>query len=278
VYENGRRLVERAVQVLSRRPSGLFSDIDGTISPIVERSEDACVEPRARAALDGLAQRLDLVAVVTGRNAADARRMLGLDNVVYVGNHGLEIDGDVVPEARPWVARLQDTLNELQVELTQPGVHIENKGVTASIHYREAQDYAAARTAILAALAPSASSTALRVEEGRLVFNILPPLDVNKGSAVTWLAREHALRGVAFIGDDVTDSHAFRALTKLREGTSIETLSIAVVSAETPASVRQAADATLPNVNAVADLMCSILERLQAGGRMDAGSTEHTPE
>ncbi|MBV9174912.1 MAG: trehalose-phosphatase [Chloroflexi bacterium] len=263
MYENGPRLVERVVGVLAHEPSGLFTDIDGTISPIVERSDDARVDERARAALDGLARRLALVAVVTGRNSTDARRMVGLDGVVYVGNHGLEIEGEVVPNARAWVRTLETVMHAVEAELTLAGVRFEPKGVSASIHYREAADPEAARSAILASLVRHAHSQGFKIEEGRLVFNILPPLEVNKGTAVASLTHEHGLRGAVYIGDDITDTHAFRAL----KGLSGPTLSIGVVTDETSASVRDLADARLPDVNAVADLLCGVLERLRAGVR-----------
>lgn len=279
MYENAAAVVERAWHVLRVRPSGLFSDIDGTLSPIVERSEDARVDPRARAALAVLAKRLDLVAVVTGRNAADARRMLGLDGLVYVGNHGLEIDDQVVPEARPWVDRLEATLREVQTQLSLPGVRIENKRLTASVHYREAPDQAAACRVVLQALEKHAASAGLRVEPGRLVFNILPPLKLNKGTAVDSLARERALKGIVYIGDDVTDTHVFRALETLSaERGGLRTLSIGVVGEETQARVRETADVALPSVTAVADVLCGLLEQPRASGSMQSGSTEHTPE
>ena len=133
MYEIEAGLVDRTTRLLAGRHSALITDVDGTISPIVAEPELAAVLPRARAALAGLAQRLELVAVVSGRTVADARRLVGLDGLVYVGNHGLEVDDQVVAEARPWVARLGAVLDDLRQELPDPGVRIENKGVTGSI-------------------------------------------------------------------------------------------------------------------------------------------------
>jgi trehalose 6-phosphate phosphatase len=255
--------------------AGLITDFDGTISPIVARPEDAHIVPRARAALAGLRDQLTVVAVVSGRGVEDLRARVGVDGLAYVGNHGLEIwneatgRAELVKEARPWVPRLATVLEQLQSEISVPGVLIENKGVTASLHYRLAPDPEAARTRLLDILARRALTSGLRIEEGRMVINLLPPLTVTKGSAVTWLVREHQLGRVVYIGDDITDAHAFRALKVLEQANGeIKTLSIGVVGPETPASIRQLADAGLPSVNAVADLLCRVLETLRANARM----------
>jgi trehalose 6-phosphate phosphatase len=195
-----------------------------------------------------------------------------LDGLVYVGNHGLEVDGEVVPEARPWVARLAAVLDQLSRQLPCPGVRIENKGITGSIHYRLAADPAQARRQLLEIVARCALTSGLRLEEGRMVLNLLPPLRVSKGSAVRWLAREYGLQRLVYLGDDVTDAHAFAALATLRERGAAEALAIGVVGAETPPSVRQLADASVPSVEAVAELLGGVLEGLRASDTMQAGA------
>src|SRR5207253_7366923 len=104
-------LVHRVVDLLARERAGLVTDVDGTISPIVAQPEDAVVLPEAREALRGLSEILELVAVVSGRRAADAWAIVGVDRLAYVGNHGLEAcsqlgEHDTDAAARPWVPRL----------------------------------------------------------------------------------------------------------------------------------------------------------------------------
>jgi trehalose 6-phosphate phosphatase len=143
-------------------------------------------------------------------------------------------------------------------------VLIESKGATASLHYRLAPDPDQARLELLHIVANVALTHGLQLEEGRKVINLLPPLSISKGSAVSWLAAEHRLERIVYLGDDETDAHAFRALHVLRQSGEVRTLSIAVVGAETPASVRELADASVPSVDAVANLLCRVAERLEA--------------
>ncbi len=269
-------LVARVLAVVGSGRSGLVTDIDGTISPIVAQPEDAAVLPRAREALLGLRDVLTLVAIVTGRSVADARQMVGIDGLTYVGNHGLETfsDGHVelVSEARPWEPRVAAVLDQVALHLPaelRTGVIIENKGATASLHYRLAPDPQLTRTGLLEILGRWAVTSGLRVEEGRRVINLLPPLTASKGSAVTWLVRHLGLEGIVYLGDDVTDTHAFRALDSLRRAASVRTLTIAVVGPETPSSVRLLADASVPSPPAVEELLCRVLDGLKTSARMD---------
>jgi trehalose 6-phosphate phosphatase len=259
-------LTRRVVELLSTPRAGLVTDIDGTISPIVARPEEAMVLPEARNALDGLRHKLALVGVVTGRSVEDAKHMVGIDRLTYIGNHGLEVlkDGkaQLVPEAQPWVPRMAHVLNEVSTHLEpslKRGVIVENKGVTASLHYRLAPDPDKARAALLEILAACEADSDIRVEEGRRVINVLPALMISKGSAVTWIVHEHDLEAIVFFGDDITDVHAFRALDTLRDGKRVRTLSIGVVGPETPPTVRQASDFSVPSAKAVADLLQAVL-------------------
>ncbi|MBV9329005.1 MAG: trehalose-phosphatase [Chloroflexi bacterium] len=273
----GAHLVGRVLAVLGAGAAGLVTDVDGTISPIVARPEEAMVLPRARAALIGLSQYLNVVGVVTGRSVADARQMVGVDGLTYIGNHGLEMlrDGraETLPEARPWVPRLAAALGQVATHLPtdlREGVIVENKGATASLHYRLAPDPDQTRRVLLELLTRWAVSAGFRVEEGRRVFNLLPPLAVTKGTAVTWLVRERHLEGIVFFGDDLTDAHAFRALSELRQAGQARTLSIAVVGPETPHTVRQLADACVPTASAVAELLRGVLDGLKSSVRMES--------
>jgi trehalose 6-phosphate phosphatase len=271
VYDNA-AAVKRVTHVLGHGRAGVVTDIDGTISRIVARPEDAYVLPQAREALQELKTLIAVVAVVTGRSVLDARQMVDLEGLTYVGNHGMELwrDGkaETVPEARPWVPRLAAVIDDVRRQISEDGVIVENKGASASLHYRLATDPEKTRLKLLEILARCAVTNGIRLEEGRMVINLLPPLTVSKGSAVTWLVREHDLDGVVYFGDDLTDAHAFRAIEVLRQTGDVQGLGIAVVGAETPPSVRQLADLAVPSVAAVAEVLCHTAEALRSSATM----------
>jgi trehalose 6-phosphate phosphatase len=219
--------------------AGLFFDVDGVLAPIVARPQDARVPAETVAELHRLNERYALVACISGRAGDEARRIVGVPELVYVGNHGLELHG----EAAEWGGRLQQFLAETGWPAT------ENKGLTASLHYRGAEDEEAARSTL--------EDVKLRAEEegfaarfGRKVLEVLPPHDVHKGTAVRQLLAERNLRRALYAGDDTTDLDGFRAL----DGLDLS-VRIAVASDEGPAELREAADLTLEGPEDVPDLL-----------------------
>lgn len=252
-------LLEQVRAVLARSPSALLTDLDGTISPIAPTADLASVPDAARRVLATLAQRLALVGVVSGRSVADARQLLGLDELLYIGNHGAERweagRAVLAPAAAALTQQLGRVLEAARRLLPLEGLLFENKGATGAIHYRLAADPVAARQAILETLARLPEASNLTISEGRLVVNLLPPSAPTKGDAVAELVRERGLRGVVYLGDDRTDLDAFRALRQLRSAGQCATLSIGVLSQEAPAEMTTLADAMLPDVDAVVQLL-----------------------
>jgi trehalose 6-phosphate phosphatase len=183
--------------------AAVLLDIDGTLAPIVERPEDAEVPPATRAEVERLAGRYALVACISGRPSAEARRLVGLDDIEYVGVHGLEQD----PEARRFAPELEGFLTAAAWPW-----NVENKGgVTLAFHYRQADDEqeAARRVDELATAAEAAGLTAHR---GRKVLEIRPPVAVDKGVAVRRLLDGRPISRALYAGDDTTDLDAFRGL------------------------------------------------------------------
>lgn len=249
--------------VLGQRPCGLLTDIDGTISPIAPTPDAAYVTPIARQHLQRLAQRLDLVAAVSGRAAADAARMVGLPELIYIGNHGMEVWQHGVarplPVAEPFAAAIATVLYDAQARIALPGVVWENKGVTASVHYRQTADPAAAHVQIGAVLDHVVGVHGLRLTQGQMVWEIRPPLAIDKGAAVRSLVREHHLQGAFFLGDDRTDADAFVVLRELRGAGLCETLAIGVLGPDTPPIVRDTADVLVDGVAGVEGILGQIV-------------------
>lgn len=237
---------------------GVFTDIDGTISPIAPTPAAALVDPTCRAALARLRDLGVRVAAVSGRAAANARAMLGLDGVVYIGNHGLERwDAGVtspVPQAVPYAAAIESALAQLTRYDLPIGVLIENKGITASIHYRLVADPAAVAAQLGTWLADICQNSGLRLHPGRMIYELRPPLALHKGTALSDLLREEHLDGAIFLGDDTTDVDGFLALRYARNA-GLQTVTVGVWSYETPVVVRETCDVLVPGVAGVAVLL-----------------------
>jgi trehalose 6-phosphate phosphatase len=206
--------------------AGLFLDVDGVLAPIVQRPEDARVPEETRTELRRLSERYALVACVSGRAGDDARQIVGVEGVTYVGNHGLELE----PEADKWRARLRAFLDEVE------WLWLEDKGLTAALHYRRAADEAKARDA-LERIAAQARDAGLVARFGRKVLELVPPIYANKGTAIRSLLAQRDVDRALVAGDDTTDLDAFAAVEGLDVG-----VRIAVASEEGPPALRAAAD------------------------------------
>ena len=216
---------------LSEDPAhtALFLDVDGVLAPIVPHPDDARVPEETRGELRRLRTRYALVACISGRAGADAARVVGVPELTYVGNHGLELEDG----ADEWAGRLHDFL----AGTTWP--RIEDKTLTAALHYRGSPDEAAARRE-LDAIADRARAAGFVARYGRKVLELVPPLDANKGTAVRRLLSEQRLQRALYAGDDTTDLDAFEALEQLELG-----VRVAVASPEGPAALLEQADITV---------------------------------
>lgn len=208
---------------LAGRPLVVLLDVDGTLAPIAPRPEDATVPPPTRDAVAALARAPHThLALVSGRGAADARRLVGVDGVWTIGNHGLETigpDGVLVIDSR--VAAFEGALQSVRASAsaavaTIPGARVEDKGATLSVHYRLADPADVPR--LEREVAASAERAGLRVTRGRKVIEVRPPIAVDKGTAVLVLAQGLGATGssgsILFAGDDTTDEDAMDALRR----------------------------------------------------------------
>ena len=208
-------------QRLAGTPLIVMLDVDGTLAPIAMRPTDAAVPSDTRRAVSALAAANGIVIVlVSGRAAADARRIVGVANVWIVGNHGYEVigpDGETLidPQVMAYQPVIAQAGRRIQPRLADvPGVIFEDKGWTLTIHYRLADPALVPK--VRAVLEETTTSLGLRLTEGKMVFEVRPPAQINKGTAVLTLGRNlGGLSGegaLVFIGDDLSDEDAFRAL------------------------------------------------------------------
>jgi trehalose 6-phosphate phosphatase len=208
--------------------AALLFDVDGVLAPIVLGPDEAFVPDETRAELERLVSRYALVACVSGRTGADARRLVGVKDIVYVGAHGLELE----PDAEQW----REPLREFTATVDWP---VEDKALTVSFHYRGVEDEAAAR-AQLEGVAARARAAGFDARFGRKVLELRPPIEAHKGTAVRRLLEERGLRRALYAGDDTTDLDAFTALHGLELA-----VRVAVASAEAPPVLVDAADLVL---------------------------------
>jgi trehalose 6-phosphate phosphatase len=209
--------------------AAILLDVDGTLAPIVDAPADAAVPETTRAELRRLHGRFGLVACVSGRPSTAAAAVVGVPELVYVGEHGLEL----AAEAPAWRDRLHG------FAATVAWDDIELKPLSVSFHYRRTQDEAEA-VRLLEGVDRRARDEGFVPRWGRKVLELRPPLRADKGTAVRQLLQERNLRRALYAGDDTTDLDAFAALDGLEVG-----VRVGVVTAEAPRQLAEAADLTV---------------------------------
>jgi trehalose 6-phosphate phosphatase len=228
------------LHVLASEPgrAAILLDVDGTLAPIVAGPENALIPDETRAELARLTARYALVACVSGRPGAEVERMLGVPGVAIVGEHGLELE----PDAAAWAERIRRFARGVD----WPS---EAKPLSASFHFRRADDEAAAR-AYLTRVAEDAAAAGLVPRGGRMVLEVRPPVDAHKGTAVRTLVARAGVRRALYAGDDRTDVDAFDGLDGLELG-----VRVAVASAEAPPELLEAADLVVDGTEGVLALL-----------------------
>jgi trehalose 6-phosphate phosphatase len=261
--------LDRLIAPLRERPerSAVLSDVDGTLAPIVQDPSEAAVPAETRDLLRALAGRYALVACLSGRRALDARRVVGVDELAYSGNHGFELllpgESEVRPDPSldgheadaPGFVRALD-----QRELKAAGIRIEDKGAIVALHWRGAPNEGAAES-LAHEIASEAEWQDLIPHQGRKVLEIRPNVAINKGIAVAALIPAKPVDAALYGGDDRTDVDAFDALRTLQEDGELEvTACIGVSSDESPPEVARAADHTVSGPEGFAQVLRALAD------------------
>jgi trehalose 6-phosphate phosphatase len=245
-----------AMEALAAEPgrSGLVLDFDGVLSPIIEDPTASALPDRAAAALRRLSGRLGLLAVISGRPVAFLEDRIRIPGVPLLGSYGIERSDNGVrrldPAAVRWTSQVGEagrTLRELLED--SPGLRVEEKTVSVAVHWRQAPDYAAAAEEVRRVTARLADETGLRLEPGKLVEELRPPVDVDKGSALSALLEATPnLTALAYAGDDLGDAPALRK-ARAWGGYAL----VVDHGPETDPLLRALADETYPGTEAFAD-------------------------
>jgi len=242
--------------------TAILTDVDGTLAPIVGRPEEAAVPRTAVEVLRRLSERYARVACVSGRQAQDARRLVGLDQLAYAGNHGLELllPGEEEPRLDPALAGQEHSAGEFLAgldpeELSGLGLRPEDKGAIQTLHWRGAADERAAE-ARAHEIAAAAGRAKLEPRWGRKVLELRPIGGGGKDAAVAALLADEQIEAAVYAGDDRTDLDAFRRLRRLCEEGRLQTaICVGVLSPEGPAELAEESDLTVDGPEAWLELL-----------------------
>jgi trehalose 6-phosphate phosphatase len=239
-----------------------FFDIDGTLAPIVDQPADAVVPQRTRQLLVSLARRYGAVACVSGRRASEARALVGVGSISYLGSHGTELlragatEPILDPALEDWRGRMSEFARRADMaDLRRRRVRLEDKGAILAFHWRGAPDQEAARAAI-DAVAAKAEAAGLRTHWGRKVLEVRPPVRIDKGAGIQSFLDGLDVDAAMYTGDDATDLDAFRTLDQLvEEGRLGHAVKVGVRSDEGPEAIVSDADVVLEGTSGVVELL-----------------------
>lgn len=242
---------------LRRDPAsaGVFTDFDGTLSPIVADPASAAPLPGVSDLLGVLAGRYAVVAVISGRPVSFLSPHLP-PAVLAVGLYGLEVRRDGVveidPEAEPWRPVIADAVGRARAEAL-PDLLVEPKDLSVTLHYRSAPEL---EGRVVALADEIARETGLLARPAKRSVELHPPVDAHKGTALHALAA--GLTAACYLGDDLGDLAAFEALDELADQ-GLDTVKVAVLGEEAPAALADAADVTVDSPAGAADLLRTLL-------------------
>ena len=246
--------------------AAILLDVDGTLAPIVEQPSQAQVPASTRELLAELTQRYGLVACVSGRRASEARAIVSIGSITYLGSHGAELlragwtEPVLDPRLENWAQRIHDFgVQSDNPDLRRLRVRLEDKGAILAYHWRGSPDEDAARAAI-DAIATRAQALGLRTHWGRKVLEVRPPVKFDKGTGVANLLEGLDLEAAIYVGDDLTDVDAFRAIVRLaEEGRIARAIRVGVKSPEAPEEILGEADLLVDGPSGVSELLSLLL-------------------
>lgn len=206
----------------------LLLDYDGTLVPIVETASKAIIHKDTKELLQKLSRSLSCkIGIISGRKLEDIKNIVGIGGIIYVGNHGLEIQGPKIKFESQVSPRLKSIIRNIVTDMQKrlsgiKGALIEDKGLTLSIHYRlvDKKDMPAFEKIIFEVANPYMVRDKIKVNSGKKVYEIKPPIKWDKGKTALWLlARQQFVSGVKnvlpiYLGDDITDEDVFKVLKR----------------------------------------------------------------
>lgn len=206
----------------------ILLDYDGTLTPIVETPEEAVIPKKTKELLTTLAKMPGCkIAVISGRSLRDIKKKVGLKNIIFVGNHGLEIEGQKIKHVNILSLKYRSLIKDIKSNIERrlaciKGVILEDKGLSFTVHYRLArsEDIPKVKSIFKEATESLSLKNSIRTKTGKMVLEVSPPLEWDKGKAALWLLARNSFSSKnkatlpIYIGDDRTDEDAFKVLNK----------------------------------------------------------------
>ena len=261
-------LLSEALAPLRADPArgAILLDIDGTLAPIVEHAADASVPETTRQMLISITRRYGLVACVSGRPASEARAMVAIGTMSYLGSHGAELlragwtEPVLDPTVAEWGRRIHAFGREVDTpDLRRKRVRVEDKRAIVAFHWRGAPDEDQAHQAV-EKIARRAEEAGLHTHWARKVLEVRPPVKIDKGAGISSFLENSDVSTALYVGDDATDLDAFRALGKLvEEGKIDRAIRVGVSSEEGPSEIPDEADIVVDGTGGVQNLLARLL-------------------
>lgn len=201
----------------------ILLDFDGTLSPIAPTPKQARLEKNIKKILISLSKKKNTtLGIISGRGLRDIKRLVGVRGIYYAGNHGLEIVGPGIKfihrKAKSFKSLINKTARDLKLALSGiKGIVLENKKFTISVHYRLAasRDIKEIESRVRKVCTPSVKTKRIKLSGGKKCWEIRPYIKWNKGEAVKRILSKFGKSAIpVYLGDDITDEDAFRALKR----------------------------------------------------------------
>ena len=256
--------------VLARRPLGLVFDLDGTLSLMPSTPEYGCLWPGVAEDLER-AKQYAHVAILSGREVQGSAGVVKIAGLTYIGVHGLQWCSDLptiqmpylLPEARPYAEPGAQLFTLLEQHLADfPGVLLQPKSIGGSVFYGQAAEPEETRARLLALLKEPAQRLGMRIDETRLIIEILAPLAIDKGVALRRYVQQLGLQAVCFAGDDRNDLAAMLEIEHLRQE-GLAACSIVVRHANTPPTLLEHGDVVVDDIAGMAAQLHEMVEILE---------------
>ncbi|MBM3244675.1 MAG: trehalose-phosphatase [Candidatus Omnitrophica bacterium] len=207
----------------------LFLDYDGTLTPIVKTPDKAIISQETKRLLYALSEKNNCrIAIISGRDLVDIKKMVGLKNIIYSGNHGLQIEGPKIKHELAVSSGYKKILRSIKIQLKErlcgiKGVLIEDKKLSLALHFRlvDRKQLPFVKTVFHEIIILYLAKNKIKIKYGKEVLEVRPPVQWDKGKVVLWLlARQKFAKAGAevlpvYIGDDITDEDAFKAFQRL---------------------------------------------------------------